>query len=338
SKKKLAKLFKYESAWDALNINLINTHDEFIKKIRERYFDLIILVDDEATLFTYFEESLLKKIKSLAIFLGSWILKDKKKAREYFNYYRSIRCSIDEIRQFVPVVGIEIRDASCLMFRNRMILEKSSVYFKRELPFDRFFMYYPDRLQPWKTKRKELFPYFEKIYGIPLGIEDDKYFELKKMRKNTKEIDILYIVTITNTLRNSALAYLEKLAKNTKYKIVLKESVPFDEYCDLISKSKITISIAGSRWECFRHYEAIALGSIPMINRPTIDAVWWHDMPEAIYFENTFVDFEIKLKEMLNNEKIWQQCFEYMEKRIENYMLHSKIIDYIVKTSLEHLS
>jgi len=337
TKNRLSKLFQAEKAWVALNTNLINTHDEFIKKIKEKYFDLIILVDDEATLFGYHEDKIFNKIKSFAIFLGSYILKEKIKAKEHFNYYLAIRCSIDDLAKYVPVVGVDIRDASCLMPKNRTILEKSNVYFKRELPFDRFFMYYPDRLTPWNEKRKKLLSYFSKVYGIPLGIEDDKYLELKNKRTYSKEIDILYVGTITNTLRKTALDYLEKLSNNTKWKIVIKESVPFDEYCDLTSKSKITLSIAGSRWECFRHYEAIALGSLPMLNKPTIDAVWWHDMPEAIYFENTFVDFETKLKEILNNDNMWQKCFENMEKRIENYMLHSKLVEYIVNTSLEHV-
>mgnify|MGYP003597527889 CR=1 FL=1 len=106
----------------------------------------------------------------------------------------------------------------------------------------------------------------------------------------------------------------------------------------MIARSKITISIAGGGWDCFRHYEAVALGSVPLINKPTVDAVWWHAMPEAIFFENTFSNFIARIEQLLNDAQLRQMCLATLEQQIEKHALHSKIVEYIVNTSLEKLS
>jgi hypothetical protein len=239
----------------------------------------------------------------------------------------------------VPVISIDWTDSPFLTTNNQAILQESTLYFKRELPYDRLLLYYYDRPTPWSVRRKELLPVLENVRNIPLGIEDTKYTDLKMRRRVAeKDIDIFFAGTITNTQRHKGLEILSDFALRTSWNVIIKESLPFDEYCEMIARSKITISIAGGGWDCFRHYEAVALGSLPVMNRPTIDAVWWHPMPEEIFFENNFANFTTRLEQLLADDRLRQTCFETLETRVEGHMLHSKIIEYIIKTSLEKLS
>ena len=335
---RLKKLYHAEEAWDDVHAHVIEERGEFSQKLKERYFDFAVLVDDCAQLFQYQQLSFSGKCRSWLSFLRSLLKQNRHQAIERFRYDRSLPYSLAELKQYLPLVVVDISDAVCLQAPNRRLFEESSLYFKRELPYDRFFLYYPDRPAPWSAKRKELLPAFEKIHGIPLGIEDDKYTQLKAQRKPLQDIDLFFSGAITNTLRETALTRLQELSSTTSWNIVIRDTVPFQEYCELIARSKLTVSIAGSRWECFRHYEAVALGSPPLMNEPTIDAVWWQSVPEELFFENTFANFIERIQLLLADDALRQRCLKILEQQIEQHMLHSKIVEYIVRTSLEQFS
>ena len=334
---RLNKLYHAEEAWDDVHTNVIRDVRELSEAFETGYFDFAVLVDDGAQLFQHQQLSLWGRCRRWLGFLRNVMRQNRRQALESIQYDRSLPYSLAELKQYLPVVAVDISDAACLQLQNRSIFEESSLYFKRELPYDRFFLYYPDRPAPWSVKRQELLPKFEKVYGIPLGIEDDKYTQLKALRESTQDIDLFLAGAITNTLRKTALMRLQELASTSSWNIALRDSVSFQEYCELIARSKITLSIGGSRWECFRHYEAVALGSLPLINRPTIDAVWWHTMPEELFFENTFANFTARIEQLLTDDALRQRCFQTLETQVEQHMLHSKIVEYIVQTSLEKL-
>jgi hypothetical protein len=142
---------------------------------------------------------------------------------------------------------------------------------------------------------------------------------------------------ITNTLRQEALERIKALAVHNDWNIVIEDHVPFETYCDLVSRSKVTLSIAGSRWECFRHYEAVALGSLPLMNVPTIDAHWWKDAPRDLFFQNHFDDFERRIEALLNDGELRQHCRNYLENMVENKLLLSRVVDFIFAISLQSL-
>ena len=331
---RLKKLYRADEAWDDLHVNVIESAAEFRRKLFGRAFDLILLADDEAHLFRLHGQPF-AGLRSAADAWSRAVHLSPRMAREYYRYEHAMPVSLAELRRYAPVAAIENRDAACLSPRNRMIFEESTVFFKRELPYDRFFMYYPDRPAPWAEWRKKLLPQFNKVHGIPLGIEDDKYADLKARRRTKQDIDVFLSGVVTNTQRKTAETLLKAWDGKKRWNLVIGDSWPFEEYCDLVSRSKITISIAGSRWECFRHYEAVALGSVPLMNRPTVDAVWWHGLPDALFFENSFENYEQRIENLLKDDELRRIALARVEERIEAHMLHSRMIDYIVRTALE---
>ena len=118
----------------------------------------------------------------------------------------------------------------------------------------------------------------------------------------------------------------------------METPVAFDEYCRMIARSKITVSIAGAGWDCFRHYEAAALGSLPLMNRPTVEAVWWNDLPEEIFFENHFSNFTTRLETLLADAALRNHALAAIETMIQKHALWSKIVNDILETSLKECS
>ncbi|MDY0096174.1 MAG: hypothetical protein RBT80_26045, partial [Candidatus Vecturithrix sp.] len=317
---------------------LIANVDELRQRLLTRDFDLMLLSDYDAQLFQYHAQRPFQKVKSWLSLVRIFRFRGMTGTMAHFKYLRALPFSLAELNSFAPVIVVDLTDSPLLTPKDQRVLRDCSLYFKREVPFDRLFLYYQDRPAPWTTRRKELLPILEKVQNIPLGIEDAKYAALKQQRVTVQDIDVLFVGEITNTLRKTGMEHLQELASNSQWNIVITRGLPFDEYCRMIARSKITVSIAGGGWDCFRHYEAVALGSLPLMNKPTIDAVWWHPMPEEIFFENTFVNFRSRIEQLLTNDSLRTSGFEQLEQQVEHRMLHSKIIEYIIKTSLEKLS
>ena len=177
-------------------------------------------------------------------------------------------------------------------------------------------------------------PLCAKVRNIPLGIEDRKYYELKSMRRPEQDIDIFYCGQPTSTLRLTAVEKLKELSVTTDWNIFIADSLPFNEYCDKISRSKVTVSISGGGWDCFRHYEAVALGSVPLMDRPTVDTFWWQNMPEYLFFDNRFKEFKCRLERMILDLSLRTNCLAQLEETVESCMLHSTIVKYMVYSSL----
>ena len=334
----LEKIYAPEEAWNALCHQVIANAETVRRQLFAGTFDLVLLADYDAQLFHYQAQRSVLKANAWLHLMRMLPTRGLAATMAHLHYIRAVTLACEEINRYAPVVAIDWSDTPLLTLRDQQTLRACARYFKRELPFDRLFLYAQERPIPWRETRKTLLSIVKKTQGIPLGIEDSKYAALKLQRADSQEIDVLFLGEITNTQRKTGMEHLQEFASKSRWNIVIKQGVPFDEYCRMIARSKITISIAGGGWDCFRHYEAVALGSIPLINRPTIDAVWWHAMPEEIFFENTFSNFIARIEQLLQDTQLRRTCLATLEQHIEQHMCHSKIVEFIVKTSLENVS
>ena len=97
-----------------------------------------------------------------------------------------------------------------------------------------------------------------------------------------------------------ALAELLKLKKTSKLKILIpEERLSQEEFYRLCAQSRVTLSPEGGGWDCARHYESIACGSLPLMNRPHLHTHWAGVLPEAIVFEDDFSDYARKIEELV---------------------------------------
>ncbi len=335
---KLNKLYDQAEAREHLQRNLIATKKELKKKIDQHFFDIILLLDYNASLFSYMQMNRLKKIRNLFGQVKFFFRKNTSEILEELNYIQGIPFTPSALSNKIPLAVIDLDDWICLPPSGQELLQVCSSYYKRELPFNRFFLYYQERPAPWRLWREKLSPICEKVINIPLGIENKKYYSLKKIRSDKQNIDIFYCGAATSTVRIKFLEYLHELTQATDWNIVIADSLPFVEYCKTIARSKITLSISGGGWDCFRHYEAVALGSIPLMDKPNVDTFWWNKAPEELFFASTFKDFRLKIDQLLTDATLRKRCFSQVESIVESYMLHSKIVQYIVYSSLNKQS
>ena len=82
----------------------------------------------------------------------------------------------------------------------------------------------------------------------------------------------------------------------------------------------------------------MALGSLPFMDRPGVDATWWQNLPDEMFFENTLAHFRDRLEALLLDDQRRRTYIKQLEKQVEDHMLHSKIVEYIIHTSLENKS
>lgn len=109
-----------------------------------------------------------------------------------------------------------------------------------------------------------------KYMAFPYGIKQtaiNDYINFIKINYHK----ISNIDSKTRLLFNSPVRVYNHLPKNhirrnSIFNSVKDRKLPYNEYLDIILKSKFTISTSGDRDDCYRHYECIGLNSVPITN------------------------------------------------------------------------
>lgn len=358
SRAKLEKFPRSDDAWEDLQRNLITNPAELAAKLSDHAFDVVIVEDYQGKLLRHHQMNWLQKA-------GDWARAFRRFGRRAAiqrQYAAACPFSVADLRRYAPVAVVDLMDHPYLTIGNLDLLQQCTAYFKRELPYDRLALFniryiyqelaqflghailrddyarrYHAFFSPWKTRKVELRPLTEHVYGIPLGIRDTVFQALTELRTKDQDIDIFWAGEPSNTMRITAINRLRELAHTTNWNIVIADApMPMADFWNTIARSKLTLSVAGGGWDCFRHCEAVALGSLPIINIPTMDAVWWHGMPADIYFENTFANFTARLEQLLQQAELRQTCYRAVEQLTRKHLLWSQIVEYLVYQTLEH--
>ena len=281
---KLDNIYQADYARSILQKNVLSREDA-TDKIVSGYFDLILLCDSSGELFRFNQLSIWGKIRN---FLGQLKKIFKESPVDIYKsvqYMRGSPLSIKQINTITPVSVIDLGDWTCLTKASQNILKDISFYFKRELPYNRYQLYIPERPEPWSYWKYNMIHQVKKVYNVPLGIEDNKYYGLKKIRYKYKDIDIFYCCNNSSTFRIKAEECLKRMSYDKKWNIVIDKHLPFEEYCQKMARSKIAVSVSGGGWDCYRHYESVALGSLPIIDRPEVDMIWWQPFADNIFLK-----------------------------------------------------
>lgn len=201
----------------------------------------------------------------------------------------------------IPVAIVDCRDNFTIREEDVDLLRLCTAYFKRELPFNRFNLFrpYADRLP-----RSEALDLIRKVHPIPLGV-DDALFEAGFRERGAKTHDVFWSGRVNASQRLDLPDRLRRLAARGGFRLDLGDGhIPEQEYRRRIASAKVCVSVEGGGWDCYRHSEAIALGAIPLINEPTVDAAAWREAPREIFFRNDFSDFEEKLAALLDGDAL----------------------------------
>jgi hypothetical protein len=174
----------------------------------------------------------------------------------------------------VPVLVYNRKDAPILPPQNFGLLQHCTRFFIREVPQNNWnlFLFTSSRNEDVvNITRQELFrDNIGKIRPMPLGFEQplDDYLAFA----GTKTTDIFYAGrNHSSTVRTKGLAQLEKL-RELGYRVdVPDHPLARDEFLRRCAAAHIVWSPEGLGWDCHRHYESLLVGSVPLINSPTIE-------------------------------------------------------------------
>lgn len=197
----------------------------------------------------------------------------KNVTQSFFERNGTIFCKTDFIVQLFE----NIKDSNC----NYNIITHHSDY-----PIDEYlFNKRPKCIKKWYA----INPTYKHpdLIAIPLGLKTHKgcYFEpqymtewfaynINRLRCNEKGLNVYCNWNITNLERNK----ITESLKANSIEITHDSNIPFNEYIERMSLHKFVISPPGNGIDCHRTWEALYVGSIPIVIKNDIYNDWC-DLP-----------------------------------------------------------
>jgi hypothetical protein len=188
----------------------------------------------------------------------------------------SLGAELARWRRRAPLVVLDHEDLPLINRNNLALLDRCDLWFKRELPPDHWRVFVKTahanlptprfRLKPrhlaWEAKLRPI------SIGLPLQAEG-----LLPLPPVEKTADIFFSgrVAGSSTVRERGLAELKALAAAGLRFDMPDRPLPRSEFYQRCAAAWLVWSPEGLGWDCFRHYEAPACGSVPLINTPQID-------------------------------------------------------------------
>lgn len=182
-------------------------------------------------------------------------------------------------RKKVPFVVVDRNDRPKIDPACFLLYGLSSKYFLRELPPRRLDLF-PNQQEvtgvlplvaPQTGLKIQVPVRTEKLRPISLGICDENFEKCAGLPR-AKTIDVLWAGKWnTNEARRRWVEELHQYAPRDWNIKTLEQIIPHDEYRRLCGKSRLVLSPPGRGWDCYRHYEVAACGSVPLMTYPTIE-------------------------------------------------------------------
>lgn len=175
----------------------------------------------------------------------------------------------------VPVIAVDMADSFGINPHNFFLLDRAKIYFKREVPSDKWQLFYKtahpnlptSRIRHNARWRQRL----ERVQPVGIGVEEINLPEVSAGFPE-KTTDVFFIGDVENnsTIRSAGLSELRALEKKGYRIDIPSKRLSHDEYCRRMAKAWLAWSPSGFGWECFRHYEAPQCYAVPVIDYPAI--------------------------------------------------------------------
>jgi len=179
------------------------------------------------------------------------------------------------LRTETPILAIDNEDPRTIAAHNLFLLDKAKYFFKRELPIDRWQVFQHTAHAGLPGARFRSNPKnrirVEKLRPISIGVTPHEPVP-EQMPVPEKSVDVFVAITLEGgtTVRNEGIERIRKLAASGLVLDIVEGRIEHSEYMERMARAWLTWSPEGLGWECFRHYEAPLVYSIPVINSPTI--------------------------------------------------------------------
>ncbi len=175
------------------------------------------------------------------------------------------------------VIAVERADSFGLPRHAFFLLDLAEAYYKRELPYDHWQVFFGSahRRLPGKNFRlkKCWSRRLAKLRPIGLGLPRRQAEQAEAAFPAEKTSDVFFAGSIAgnSSVRAAVPALIEKLKAAGFTVDVPDRHLPVEEFMKRCAQAWITLSPSGLGWDCYRHMEAALAGSVPLVSAPTID-------------------------------------------------------------------
>jgi len=198
----------------------------------------------------------------------------------------------------------------CLLVRNaiKLVLRDTKLAFVERFSqmtvHRNFFAFFPEATL-FKTIVHRTYPKFPnlEVRGLPYWLNIGSYPDLKLLPEEERNVDVFYVGTTNCKAREITEELYEKSTAAGVNFLWQREKVPFETFVEYLNETKVAWSPEGTNWQCWRHYEALYYGAIPLINKPNEDI--YHDLVHgetALFYRN--VDEAVTLLKDLQSGKL----------------------------------
>jgi hypothetical protein len=177
-----------------------------------------------------------------------------------------------------PIAVIDLEDLPVINRNAQFLLDRALVYFKRELPSDHWKLFIKTGHHGVPTPRYRRVQrhrdWIDKLAPLSIGLPHSALLHLPAPQEQPeKTVDIFFVgrVEDSSSLRRRGLQELLALKDRGVTLDLPPAPLPLPEFFRRAAAARLVWSPEGFGWDCFRHYEAAACGSVPLINNPTIE-------------------------------------------------------------------
>ncbi|MBI3436794.1 MAG: glycosyltransferase family 1 protein [Proteobacteria bacterium] len=201
---------------------------------------------------------------------------DRRLTQGRFPLVRAFGPQMLRMRARAPIAIVDQEDIPVINQNNFFLLDRSTLYFKRELPVDRWRVFLKTGHPNLPTPRFRRLPHYDKAIaklrplsmGLPLW-----HWHLLPAHFAEKTTDVFFAGRVLDSsfVRQRGLSEILALRDRNIIVDIPDRALSPQEFYARCARAWLTWSPEGFGWECFRHYEAPACGSVPVINLPGIE-------------------------------------------------------------------
>ena len=176
----------------------------------------------------------------------------------------------------VPVIMLDLEDAPIIHPTNLLLLDRALLCFKRELPADHARAFLRTRAPALPTPQARttapLSGRMAKLRPISIGLAAN-VLAATPPRPPARTADVFFAGEIEgrSTLRVAGIAELKGLVRHGVRIDFAEDRLALGEFLRRAAAARMVWSPEGLAHDCFRHYEAAACWSVPVINPPGIE-------------------------------------------------------------------
>ena len=233
------------------------------------------------------------------------------------------------------LVGIDMEDRPVIDNRWFHILEHSACFFKRELPTNpaNAFLYTSARMECngnvlHSARHRK---WMKKLRPISLGIKPDlcrRYADLELEKK----YDVFFAGDLINRPnRLAGIRQLERLRAEGYAIDLAPEKLTHDEFLRRCAQARLVWSPEGFGWDCFRHYEIALVGSVPLMQSPTIQRYApLQDDEQAIYYYVEGNHLAVRIRQALENRPRLLAMGQAARQHVLQWHTHEALSRYVI--------